>query len=82
MTTDVLYVADLARKLGRTEAAIRAAVNRGGADWLPPRLNTRRLAWRTETVDKFLLELERPTPEQPKQKKKAAGMRAKKGGAS
>lgn len=53
-TTDVLYVADLAKKLGRTEAAIRAAVNRG-ADWLPPSFTMgRRLAWRTADVDKFL----------------------------
>lgn len=54
--TDVLYVADLAKKLGRTEAAIRAAVNRG-ADWLPPSFPMgRRLAWRREDVDRFLAE--------------------------
>lgn len=57
MTTaapDVLYVSDLARKLGRTEAAIRVALNRG-ADWLPPAFKMgRRLAWRTADVDKFL----------------------------
>ena len=58
--SDVLFVADMARKLGRTEAAVRAAVNRGGADWLPPRLNTRRLSWRRETVDQFLRDLEQP----------------------
>lgn len=55
---DVLYVQDMARKLGRTEAAIRSAVNRGNADWLPPRLSTRRLAWRRETVEQFLKGLE------------------------
>jgi len=55
---DVLYVDDLAKKLGRTEAAIRSAVARGGADWLPPRLNTRRLSWRRATVDEFLWGLE------------------------
>lgn len=50
----VLYVPDMAKLLGRTEAAIRSAVARGGADWLPPRLNTRRLSWRRQTVDEFL----------------------------
>lgn len=50
----VLYVPDLARTLGRTEAAIRTAVNRGAA-WLPPSFHMgRRLAWRREDVDKFL----------------------------
>jgi len=29
----VLYVPDMAKLLGRTEAAIRSAVARGGADW-------------------------------------------------
>jgi hypothetical protein len=57
---DVLYVQDLARKLNRTEAAIRSAVARGGADWLPPRLQMRRLAWRSETVEQFLKSLEEP----------------------
>lgn len=56
--SDVLYVPDMARKLGRTEAAIRSAVARGGADWLPPSLNTRRLSWRRATVDEFLQGLE------------------------
>lgn len=51
---DVLYVPDLAQKLGRTDAAIRAAVNRG-ADWLPPSFPMgRRLAWRRADVDSFL----------------------------
>lgn len=50
----VLYVHDLAAMLGRTEAAIRAAVNRG-SDWLPPPFPMgRRLAWRREDVDAFL----------------------------
>lgn len=61
--SQVLYVPDLARMLNRTEAAIRSAVGRGGADWLPPRLNTRRLSWRRETVDAFLRGLEmKPAP--------------------
>lgn len=50
----VLYVPQLAAQLGRTEAAIRSAVNRGAA-WLPPSFQMgRRLAWRKEDVDKFL----------------------------
>lgn len=50
----VLYVPQLAAQLGRTEAAIRSAVNRG-ADWLPPPFPMgRRLAWRKEDVDRFL----------------------------
>lgn len=55
-TADVLYVEDMARKLGRTEAAIRQALNRG-ADWLPPAFKMgRRLAWRPADVDRFLEE--------------------------
>jgi len=51
---DVLYVADLARKLGRTEAAIRAGLSRG-VDWIPPAFPMgRRLAWRPSDVDAFL----------------------------
>jgi predicted DNA-binding transcriptional regulator AlpA len=50
----ILYVADLARMLGRTEAAIRAAVNRK-ANWLPPSFPMGgRLAWLRQDVDKFL----------------------------
>ena len=50
----VLYVADLARMLGRTETAVRAAVNRS-APWLPPSFPMgRRLAWRRDDVEKFL----------------------------
>lgn len=53
-TTDVLYVPQLAKKLGRTEAAIRAGVNRA-ADWIPPSFPMgRRIAWRREDVDSFL----------------------------
>jgi predicted DNA-binding transcriptional regulator AlpA len=50
----ILYVTDLARMLGRTESAIRAAVNRGAA-WLPPSFPMgRRLAWRREDVERFM----------------------------
>lgn len=52
--SDVLYVSDLAAKLGRTESAIRTAVNRG-AEWLPPSFHMgRRLAWRRVDVEAFL----------------------------
>lgn len=52
--TAVLYVHDLAKMLGRTESAIRAAVNRS-ADWLPPPFPMgRRLAWRRADVEAFL----------------------------
>lgn len=50
----ILYVPQLAAMLGRTEAAIRSAVNRG-ADWLPPSFPMgRRLAWRRNDVEAFL----------------------------
>lgn len=58
--TEILYVPEMAKLCGRTEAAVRSAVNRGGADWLPPRLNTRRLAWRKSTALAFLSSLEKP----------------------
>lgn len=73
---DVLYVADMARKLGRTESAIRSAVNRAKAtrdwpDWLPPCLNQRRLAWLRQAVDAHLQALQMPA------KPAGAGRKAK-----
>lgn len=60
-TADVLYVPQLAKLLGRTDAAIRTAVNRG-ADWLPkPFRMGVRLAWRREDVDRFLEERSKQT---------------------
>jgi predicted DNA-binding transcriptional regulator AlpA len=57
--SDVLYVHELAKKLGRTESAIRSAVNRA-ADWLPPRMELGgRLAWRRSTVDRWLADREK-----------------------
>lgn len=51
---DILYVADMAKKYGKTEAAIRQAVSRG-ADWLPkPFRMGNRIAWRAVDVDRFL----------------------------
>lgn len=58
---DVLYVPEMARKFGKTEAAIRQAVNRG-AEWLPRpfKLGTR-IAWRVADVDAFLAEQSKQT---------------------
>lgn len=57
MTTEkseVMYVADLAALLGRSEVAIRQAINRG-ADWIPsPFYLGRRLAWRRDDVKRWL----------------------------
>lgn len=50
----VLYVSDLARRLNRTEAAIRQAVLRE-SDFVPPGFRLgRRLAWKSSTVEKWL----------------------------
>ena len=58
---EVIYVPELARMLGRTEAAIRSAWNRGAA-WLPRPIGMgRRLAWRRADV----LEAIRTAPERP-----------------
>lgn len=57
---EVLYVYDMARLLGRTEAAIRASVNRASDD-IPPRLLIgRRICWRRETVQQWLKDREQP----------------------
>jgi predicted DNA-binding transcriptional regulator AlpA len=59
--SEILYVKDMARKLGKTEASIRAAINRG-ADWIPaPFPMGRRLAWRLVDVDAFLVEQSKRT---------------------
>lgn len=50
---EILYVPDMAAKLGKTEAAIRQAFYRG-ADWLPkPFRMGSRIAWRVKDVDAF-----------------------------
>jgi predicted DNA-binding transcriptional regulator AlpA len=58
--SDVLYIPDMARKLGRTEAAIRAAVQRdqlrgSRKKALPPsfKLGSRH-AWRRVDVEEWL----------------------------
>lgn len=56
----VLYVPEMAKMLGRTEAAIRASVNRASDD-IPPRLLIgRRICWRRETVKRWLKDREQP----------------------
>jgi predicted DNA-binding transcriptional regulator AlpA len=56
----VLNAADLAKILNRTEAAIRASVNRQSDD-IPPRLLIgRRICWRRETVQQWLKDREQP----------------------
>jgi predicted DNA-binding transcriptional regulator AlpA len=51
---DVLYVPDVARRLGRSEPAIRSALARGSS-WLPPSFKMgRRVAWRRVDFDRFL----------------------------
>ncbi|WP_347259003.1 hypothetical protein [Methylocaldum sp.] len=50
----ILYVPELARRLNRTEAAIRQAVLRE-SDSIPPGFKLgRRLAWKSSTVEKWL----------------------------
>ena len=52
--SDVLYIEQMAKRLSRTETAIRAAVNRD-VDWLPKSFKLgRRIAWRASDVDAFL----------------------------
>lgn len=55
MQTEILYVPEMARLLGRTEAAIRAAALRE-VDWLPKPMTGmgRRVCWHKRDVDKFL----------------------------
>jgi predicted DNA-binding transcriptional regulator AlpA len=51
----------MAKMLGRSESAIRTAVDRG-AEWLPPSFPMgRRLAWRRSDVDAFLAAQARKT---------------------
>lgn len=51
---DVLYVPELAKKLGRTETAIRAAVHRRSGSVPPPFKIGRKHAWRAESVEAWL----------------------------
>jgi len=51
---DVLYVPELAAKLGRSEAAVRMAVARRSDSVPRPFYLGRRIAWRREDVDGWL----------------------------
>lgn len=52
--SDVLYIAQLAQRLGKTDAAVRAGLQRK-ADWVPPSFKMgSRHAWRPADVDRFL----------------------------
>lgn len=57
--SDVLYVPELAKKLGRTEKAVRSGLSklRSGkqVDWMPPffRLGNK-YCWRVADVDRWL----------------------------
>lgn len=58
MEPEVIHVNDLAQLLGRTEAAIRSAIQ-GRPDWLPPYYKQgARICWRLESVRRFLREYE------------------------
>jgi predicted DNA-binding transcriptional regulator AlpA len=57
--SEVLYVADLARLLGMTEAAVRGHVYRRSTAVPPAFTLGRRLAWRRATVMAYLEERER-----------------------
>lgn len=53
---DLVYVAELAKRMGKTKAAIRRALSRK-VKWLPPRFNMggkgSPIAWLRSDVDKF-----------------------------
>jgi len=58
MEPEILHVPELAKIMGRTESAIRSAVQ-SRPDWLPPYYKQgSRICWRLETVRKFLREFE------------------------
>jgi len=63
-TSDVIYLPEVASKLGMTEAALRGHIQRR-TDGIPPFFWIgRRLAWRRSTVDEWLVELERQSQNQ------------------
>lgn len=52
--SDILYIPDLAKKLGRTESAIRMAIQ-DGRDTVPRHMKIgRRVCWTVEMYDKWL----------------------------
>jgi predicted DNA-binding transcriptional regulator AlpA len=56
--SDLLYVKDIADKLGTTEAAVRSRVQRRDGSIPPFFWLGRRVVWRTETVDQWLKDQE------------------------
>lgn len=52
--SDVLYVADMARKFGRTERAIRALIDRKSKAVPPPFKLGGKWAWKREDVDSWI----------------------------
>lgn len=67
---DVLYVPDLARKLGKTEAAVRAAAQRKSASVPPAFRLGGKLAWRPQKVDAWLAAQEAIDIDAPRARKK------------
>ncbi|WP_376778899.1 hypothetical protein [Pseudomonas sp. BR1R-5] len=58
MEPEIIHIPELARLLGRSESAIRSAMQVQAA-WLPPCFKQgRRICWRLESVREFLKEWE------------------------
>lgn len=58
MEPEIVHIPELAKIMGRTEAAIRSAVQ-ARPDWLPPYFRQGvRICWRLESVREFLKEFE------------------------
>lgn len=63
---EIIHVPELAKLLGRSESAIRSAVQTR-PDWLPPYFKQgSRVCWRLESVRKFLREYEAGEHKAPK----------------
>ncbi len=56
--SDLLYVKDIADKLGTTEAAVRSRVQRRDGSIPPFFWMGKRIVWRVETVDQWLKDQE------------------------
>ncbi|WP_308812222.1 hypothetical protein [Pseudomonas plecoglossicida] len=58
MKPEIIHIPELAKLLGRSEAAVRSA-RQVGAPWLPPCFKQgQRVCWRLESVREFLKEWE------------------------
>lgn len=59
MEPEILHIPEMANLLGRSESAIRSALQAQAA-WLPPSFKQgRRICWRLETARDFLKEWEK-----------------------